>query len=399
MSRRPAFLMCFWLFIGCQGEPNLPPPIFVDESAVVFDTTVLHEVELIVAPEFLDDLVPGNEVRVPATIIYDGVRVENVGIRLKGLFGSVQNLDGKPGFSVKFNEFVEGQKLFGLKKFTLNNAIQDPSFVSEHLGYEIWRRAGVPAPRTAHARLTFNGEYFGVYVVKESINSTFAKQNFEDGSGNIYEGTFRVDVTDTDVIDLDSNTEINDRSDIIALSDIILSSPDETFLEDISALVDLDEFMTYWAVEALTYHWDGYGVAQPANGCCSPNNYIIYFEPSLGRFFFLPHGADQLFQDLNVNVLTPPSPVASLATRLFAFEEIRQRLADEIRRVLVKAWDAEALEARMDAAIELIEDSVLEFDRNPNFNPQNFPNAVESRRRFLRERPAIALENLANAGL
>ncbi len=394
--RRAFILFALFGAIACE---NIDVP---DETDTFFDPTVLHQVEITVAPENLTALEESidTDIRVSANITYDGVSADNIGIRLKGFIGSVQDLSEKPGFSLKLNEFVQGQKILGVKKFTLDNAVQDPSFMSEHIGYELWRRAGIPAQRTAYARLTFNGEFFGVYVVNESVTSDFLETNFQDGTGNLYEGILFVDVTNVDEIDLDTNEDINDRSDLRALSNVILNTPDPQFIQEVSNLVDLDAFLAYWSIELLTYHWDGYAeFPSPfSNQCCSPNNYYVYHEPNRDKIIFMPHGIDQLFQDINVNVTDPPAPIASLATRLFGFPEIRQQLADKMRELLTTAWDAPVLEARMDAAFSLIQTSVLEFDRNPFFDPNSFEPSKENVRFFLQNRPQIVLDQLTAAG-
>jgi spore coat protein H len=396
MNRLFASVFALGLFASEHAEP-------IEKTAIFFDETVLHQVDIIVAPEILADLEASidTDIRVPATITYDGNTVTDAGIRRKGFIGSVQSIDEKSGFSIKLNEFVQGQDILDVKKFTLDNAVQDPSFMSAHVGYELWRRAGIPSQRTAFARVNFNGEYVGVYVVNEAATSEFLETNFSDGTGNLYEGILFVDVTDVDEIDLDTNTDINDRSDLIALRDVVLNSPDEQFLQDVSQLLDIDAFLSYWGMELLTYHWDGYAqFPSPfSNGCCSPNNYYAYHEPATDLIYFMPHGIDQLFQDINRDVTDPPAPQALLATRLFAQAEIRQQLADKIRFLLSDAWDPSVLEVRMDAAFALIQESVLEFDRNPNFNPNNFEPAKENVRFYLQNRPQIVLDQLEAAGL
>ena len=51
--------------------------------------------------------------------------------------------------------------------------------------------------------------------------------------------------------------------------------------------LDLDEFISFMAIEVMICHRDGYSLAR--------NNYKLYHDPSAGRFVFLPHGMDQLF--------------------------------------------------------------------------------------------------------
>jgi spore coat protein CotH len=52
----------------------------------------------------------------PATITIDGVKVARVGIRKKGLLGSV--VSTRPSLKVEFDEFVEGQTFQGLDGLT-----------------------------------------------------------------------------------------------------------------------------------------------------------------------------------------------------------------------------------------------------------------------------------------
>jgi spore coat protein H len=380
--------------VGCRDK------VKDDDTVRFFDPTILHEVNIVVASEDFDELVPGQEERVPCTFTYDGVTKDDVGIRLKGGFGSLQDINGKPGFSVKTNEFIQGQDILDMKKFTLDNSVQDPSFLSANLGHEIFRQAGVQTSRTAYAKVTLNGAYFGVYLVVESYNSDYLERHFPDETGNLYEGPGDVlAVTD---LDLDSNQEINDRSELIRLREILVGASNEQLLGALSQVIDLDAFFTYWAVEALTYHWDGFAVTGgtlpfPLQ-CCSPNNFNIYHEPLSDKLFFMPHGIDNLFIDVNVNVMNAPASNSALPSRIFATQEGRARLAEKIRFVLDNAWDAEALNARADESIDLIRAAVEEGDRNPSFSQANFEADIQNKKSFIQQRPAIVETQLQAAG-
>ena len=54
--------------------------------------------------------------------------------------------------------------LSGLRRMTLNNARQDPSYINQCLGYQLFAAAGVPAPRCSFATVTVNGEQLGIYA-------------------------------------------------------------------------------------------------------------------------------------------------------------------------------------------------------------------------------------------
>ena len=52
------------------------------------------------------------------------------------------------------------------------------------IGY--FREMGVPAPRSVHARLIINGQFNGIYALTEQIDGRFTRENFDDGTGNLY---------------------------------------------------------------------------------------------------------------------------------------------------------------------------------------------------------------------
>jgi hypothetical protein len=371
---------------GGGGIPEVPAPVTTDDP---FQEDVLHYVELTVAEGDLPLLVPGSDLYVAATLVFDGVTVESIGLRLRG-HASAQGLDGKPGFSVKTNEFVKGRNLHGVKKLSLNNEVQDPSWMHEHAAYDLWRRAGIACHRTAFARVRLNGEFRGVYLVSEAYDSAWLAAHFADASGNLYEGVPFHDVTEPDALELHTNEAANDRSDLEALRDVLLDSPDEDLLSDLAPLLDLDSFFTYWALESLLWDWDGY----VAPGSAGPNNFYLYRDPSTGLFTFVPHGADQTFTDATVPVTTAPAAACVLATRLWALPEARLLWAEHVGFVLDGAWDAAALVARVDAAYVLIAGSVAE---EVGSGPAAFPpfqTAVHDARDFLERRPELAREAL-----
>lgn len=382
------------LFGGCgaAGEASLPPVPAMTTTAAVFDPAVLHYAELVVAEEDVPALVPLSDVYVRARLVYDGTPVDEVGIRIKG-HSSAQTLDGKPGFSVKTNAFVKGRTLQGLKKFSLNNAVQDPSGLHEHLSYGVWRRAGVAVRRTAFARLTFNGTYYGVFTVAEAYDGTFLKSAFGDDAGNLYEGAPGVDVIDADALELQTNEAANDRSDVLALRDVLLGATDDELEAALDPLVDLDAFTTYWAVEAIVNHWDGYAAIR-ADDLGEPNNYYVYRDPADDRFVFIPHGADQTMTSVFAPVTALPSADSRLARRLALLPTARDRYRERIRALLDSAWDAPAMLAEIDAAWLLIAGSVMDESARRPGAFKDFEKALRELRTFVDRRRGAILSEL-----
>ena len=272
---------------GCSGAD-------ADETAQVFDHATLHAVEITVDASHLAQLETDLDNRVPCTIVYDGERVDNAGIRQKG--NAAGSLAGKPSFSVKLDELDDTADLHGLHKLLLNGSGQDPTFLRELLGSDVHDRAGIPAARIAHATLSLNGVDHGIYVVAEAIDKDFLQRHFgkDNDEGNLYEGPCCGDFVG-DIAHMELEDEKKDgrsRDDITALAQIIQDAPDAELAIGRRARLDFGRFMTSFALEALLDHWDGYAFRG--------NNFYLYDNPADGRFVFLPHGMDRILEDPNV---------------------------------------------------------------------------------------------------
>jgi hypothetical protein len=220
----------------------------------------------------------------------------DVGLHLKGGFGSVRPVTDRPALTLNFDKFVEGQRFHGLDKLHLNNSVQDGSYMRENLGGWIFRESGCPAPRVSAARVWLNGRDLGVYVLKEGFDGPFYKRFFKGGGGNLYDGDF------TDV-DRQMNVHLGGRSgvegDLAArqqkawarqreLAEACREADVDRRNRMLDRVLDVERFITFLACETLVSHWDGYGVYR--------NNYRIYHDPASDRLVFLPHGMDQIFQ-------------------------------------------------------------------------------------------------------
>ncbi len=297
----------------------------------------------------------------PRTYVEGDVRIgnktiEHVGIRLKGAF-SFQGLGGKASFKLKFNKYEEGQRFVGLEKLTLNNMRQDRSQVHEWLGYQIFRAAGVPAPRSGYAWVTVNGNPYGLYANVETVDDRFLNDRFEEDEGNLYEAPWGADL-DTDSMDLYEQDEGTDtsRTDLGLLVAQVQQQGDSVFFGD-DALVDTDEFLRFVASEALTGHWDGYWKS---------NNHFIYHEvPASGAepglWSFMPWGLDQSFgQELN-----PFASQGVLAKKCFSLPTCRSEYALVGLDVALSVEDL-SLQDSMQEATLLIEEYVQIDPRSPH---------------------------------
>lgn len=289
-------------------------------------------------------------------ITIDGVTITSVGICKKGFFGSID--ETRPSLKIKFDEYVEQDPVAGLSRLTLNNNKQDASVLSQLLAYRVFNDAGVHAPRCSLARVKVNGQDLGIYSNVESVKKPFLKSRFGNDCGALFEGTV-VDFHPRAVEKLEAKSDDADRADAELLAEL-LSSEGELSLEEVGKLVDLEQFLRFWAVESLLGFWEGYTQDQ--------NNYFVYDNPADGRFHFIPWGADVCFT-------TGGGPfarmgggqhseaiygMAMLPNRLYHTQGIPEKYKQTMLKVLEEAWGEERLLAEADRVQTLVDGKLHE---------------------------------------
>ena len=316
--------------------------------ARVYDTRVLHRIDIIIAPADAATIVNRTTERVRCTLTFDGVVLKDVGIRQAGgTFNRFLPIDQKPTLSVKFDDFVEGQELHGLEKMILKDGRQDTGLVGEHLTYEVYRRAGIAAPMTAHAHVTINGVDSGIYVIREPINRDFLTRNFGRAfsNGNLYELSYRPDpmISPEQITLKDEVEQKRTRNELRGAADAVQRASAEEFAAAISRDLDLDRYITFFAVEAATSNYDGFSF--------NVNNAYLYAHPRDGRLIMIPYGADSSFwATAQITKIRSPfqPPRAALARRVQAIPELSRKFAAEVARVgREPVWDKRALLERL----------------------------------------------------
>jgi hypothetical protein len=222
---------------------------------------------------------------VRATVREGGQVFTNVAIHLKGAAGSFRPLDDKPAFTLNFAKHAPGQRFHGHTKISLNNSVQDPSYLCEAIARGVFEAAGVPVPRVDFATVVLNGVDKGLYVLAEGFNKDFLRRHFSDVRGNLYDGGFCQEVHAG--LRLNSGDNPDDRSAIERLISAATEADPARRWERLGTILDRDRFVSMLAVEALTCHWDGYGMNR--------NNYRLFHDRAADRLVFMPHGLDQMF--------------------------------------------------------------------------------------------------------
>lgn len=279
-----------------------------------------------------------------ATVSLDGVPFERVGLRKKGFFGSLDS--DRPSLLLDLDRNIDTQSWHTLARLTLNNNKQDDSALRTCLAYEVFRAAGVPAPRCGYAHVTVNGRDLGIYTHVEAIRKSFLRLRFGDDNGWLYEGTlsdFREPYDGTFEQKTNESTPYRGPIDRLAAAAAV---PDDQLIAALEAQMDLEGFYRFWAAEVLTAHWDGY--------TGDTNNFYVYAPEGDERLRFIPWGPDGTFRDtylLFEDAYAPPSVFATgvIARRLYLHPEAQARYRSELRRLLDTAWNEEALTAKIAA--------------------------------------------------
>ena len=89
-------------------------------------------------------------------------------------------------FKLEFDHYVDGQTCFGLDKLILNNNYADATNMKEALIYDMYRYLGADASLYNYAKISVNGEYWGVYLALEAVEDSFLLRNHGAQSGELY---------------------------------------------------------------------------------------------------------------------------------------------------------------------------------------------------------------------
>jgi spore coat protein H len=251
--------------------------------------TVLR-IQIEISVEGMDDLSSrdGNNRHRPsalATVTEGGHTYTNVSIHLKGGAGSYRPIDNNPGLTLEFAKNAPGQTFHGLKKFSLNNSVQDRTFLNEKICRDLFNLAGSPAPRAGFAAVQLNGRNLGIHVLIEGANKQFLRRHFENVHGNLYQTHGNQEITGR--LDVNSGDDPTNHAGLHALVQAIREEDPAIRWRRLEETLDVNRFLTFMAMEVMLWHWDGY--------CMNQNNYRVFQDLGANKIVFIAHGMDQMF--------------------------------------------------------------------------------------------------------
>ena len=376
---------------GDSGKPSLPrgcsdlfdPAVLVDYA---FDISADEWAKL--DYEFRNRALAqasGDEPKIyhPIVFHYGGETVTDAHVRLKGQSSWVQTVrdDGdkaKMQFVVSFEEVNSAAKFHGVSKIVLDMPRNDDTFMQERLGYTAMAELlAQPAPCANSARVTINGQYYGLYVNEEKVGGGFLKRVFPEAPyGDLFTGG-GTPKTNELMPNEDRYEMFEDARDITA----------------VAAVVDLEASVLEWASEAMLNDADGY--------YGGGHNFYIYDYPGKG-YRWIIDDADATFGWLGRSDDHPIYWWAGRSSRQSAGQHYLIVMADptwrgryvEALRTQLARWDVAKILGWIDAWSAQIADAVAQDPHRLRPMEEHIEALAEMRQSVV-DRPAYIAKFLA----
>jgi parallel beta-helix repeat protein len=282
-----------------------------------------------------------------ATFVYSKEVFYNVGVRYRG--ESSRNVWPRP-YRIKFrdeHEFEDRERI---------NLLSD-ELGREALSHDLFQRAGLPAPDTRFVTLYVNETKHGDYLDVEQVDNDFLEAHFpDDRNGNLYRGFDGADLSyrgpnpdDYRPYYLKKNNEdADDYADVIALTDALTNSPDETLLANAEAVADMRQWLRWFAVQAvLDNHegalWMGIG-----------DDYFLYHRPSDDRFVLISWDHNETFKNPTHTIWEPDWYATEIVKRILHYPPFTRWYYQSVADIAANEFSAAEMVPRIDALPDVV---------------------------------------------
>lgn len=118
-----------------------------------------------------------------------------VGLKTKGNFTKSETVRAgshRFSFTINFGAYInkengysDKQNFYGVSKISFNNFFFDKTMMKEYCALRLMSEMGVPTPQYGLAKLYINNEYYGVYSMIETFDSSILKQYYHASSADL----------------------------------------------------------------------------------------------------------------------------------------------------------------------------------------------------------------------
>jgi spore coat protein H len=300
-----------------------------------------------------------------------------VAVRYKGNGTYLQSRGSlKRSLKIDLNKFVEGQKLGGVSTLNLHNNVTDSSWMNEVLSHRLFRDAGVPAPRTAYARVyvtvpgKYDKEFLGLYSLVENLDKNFAGEVLGAKDAALFKPvtpSLFADLGDdwksyNQTYDPKREPTAEQKQRVIDLCKLVTRADDAEFAARLGEYVELEEFARFLAVTVWLSELDG--ILGPGQ------NLFLHLDPKTHKLSFVPWDLDHSFgqfgmrgsqeQRENLSILKPWQGENRFLDRVFkvdAFKKLYLARLDELQKTVFRP---ERLSTQVDEIAGAIRPAVKE---------------------------------------
>lgn len=166
--------------------------VTMEYESALFDHSQIISVNIIMDEDDWQDMLDNaaSEEYYKCDAVINGTTFYSVGIRPKGntSLSSIVNdpTTDRYSFKLEFDKYVDGQTCFGLDKLVLNNNYADATNMKEAIVYDMFAYLGADSSLYNYAKISVNGEYWGVYLALEAVEDSFLLRNYGVSSGGLY---------------------------------------------------------------------------------------------------------------------------------------------------------------------------------------------------------------------
>ncbi len=177
------------VLLMCAGGSGIAAGTALGYEDKLFDASAVHTIDI--EMDDWDGFIAGceDEEYVLCDVTIDGETYKNVGIRAKGntSLSSVSSLgSSRYSFKIEFDHYDDAISYHGLDKLSLNNIIQDNTYMKDFLCYRMMSAFGADAPLCSYCYITVNGSDWGLYLAVEGVEDSFLQRNYGSDCGELY---------------------------------------------------------------------------------------------------------------------------------------------------------------------------------------------------------------------
>ena len=303
------------------------------------------------------------------SITVGGETFEKVSIRYKGN-GTIFDTSRSIKKSFKIDLGSAGGRFGGSKKINLHCGVTDPSKLREVLGCELYREAGVAAPRAtiAEVRLSVPGKYdkelLGLYTAVEEVGKSFLKDRFGGDKGllmkpkNLRDFEYLGDDWDrykkSYLPKREATTEEAKR--LVAFAKLVDKADDETFAKQVGSYLDVDGYLRFLGATAFLANTDNFWTVG--------HNYYLYLHPETKKIHFIPWDLDRAFanwmdpkQSMDLSLTHPYGGTHKLTERLLAAPGMSAKYQKLLKDLAAGPFAEDKLTRRLATYEKLAKDS------------------------------------------